>query len=59
MLVLLVCAIAFTSWLTLRPSPAAHAATTEAEYGDNTEEVAVQRWQNNQARHWRHVITRR
>ena len=58
-LVLLLCALGLASWVTLRPSPAAHAAPIAAEYGVNTEEVAMQRWQNNSARHWRHVVTRR
>ncbi len=58
-IVLLLCALGFASWITLRPGPAAQATQSVAEYGDNSEEIALQRWQTNQARHWRYVVTRR
>lgn len=48
-------------WMVLRPSPKATAAATEqpvAAYGENTEEVALHRWQNNESRHWRQAVTR-
>ncbi len=32
---------------------------TMADYGENTEEVALKRWKTNQARHWRNLVVKR
>lgn len=50
-------------WLTVRPDQTAHAGTpparAEVSYGDNTEEVALKRWQTGQARHWRYLMVQK
>lgn len=60
LLVLLGLGLMIAGFVVLRPSPAAHAAEPvfNAEYGENTEQVAQQRWENNGARHWRYTMTR-
>lgn len=60
---LLLAAGLFT-WLIARPGKTAGAAELAAEvqadgYGDNTEDVALHRWQHNAPRHWRHLVVKR
>jgi hypothetical protein len=61
--VLLGLSIGIAAWLAYRPSPTAAAAQpseeTTVSYGENTEEVALHRWESGQARHWRQAVTRR
>jgi hypothetical protein len=61
LLVLLGLGVAIAGFIVLRPSPAAQGAEPafDAEYGENTEQVAQQRWETNGARHWRYTLTRR
>lgn len=52
-----------TCVIVCQPNHAAHGTppveVLEAEFGENTEENACHRWQCNQARHWRYVVTQR
>lgn len=59
-LILLGLGLMLVGLLTERRSAAAHGAAPviSAEYGENTEEVARIRYENNAARHWRYTMTR-
>ncbi len=52
-------------WMITRTGVSARAAesTTPAvaveEFGENTEDVALHRWQHNAPRHWRHLMVKR